>query len=242
MSLTQSEITNDVSATGLWRKRSQTDSLSQSMRVDVAFLVSDSWQTGISSSIANGRGQWGLGDTQAVTAYEFLPELDFSVWKPKGLWFFKLTFPTGNSIYDDGYTNLMGRGFWTPASGLLFTKIIGSWDFSLAGEIHKSLDRKSGATLIVPGWGTIASLDFGYSYRSVRLAFAISSAYEEPIATSNDRGNEQAFAEGSLKLNYSVTDNYILSLAYSDQTWFGNPMNTALSRAVNVNLAKTWPR
>ena len=86
--------------------------LTQTLRVEGAFLLGDRWQIGASvpytrrsrntpdlASASSGFGD--LGPERG--AYEILPEWTYSVWKPRGFVFVQGLIPTGGSIYESSF-------------------------------------------------------------------------------------------------------------------------------------------
>ncbi|HWU43973.1 MAG TPA: hypothetical protein VN132_11065, partial [Bdellovibrio sp.] len=133
-SFSYGSVTDDVLPNGKWIHRADNNQ-SETMKIDGAYLISDLWQTGMSVPVVSRQidkeDSMGLGDISINLGYEFLPELSYSEWKPKGLAFLQITLPTSPSVYDA--TNILaadsrGRGFFTLGPGMVFTKNWKAWD------------------------------------------------------------------------------------------------------------------
>src|ERR1017187_4276103 len=149
-SLSQSQVADDISSTGIWTPRMGRDT-TQTLKLEGATLLADRLQVGMSAPfvkrsvetmLANSNS--GVGDVGVVTAYEIMPELEYSLLKPKAFIFSQIISPTGKSIYestDPLASDVTGRGFWSWGAGFILSKIIYNFDVQLTAEMHKSFDR-----------------------------------------------------------------------------------------------------
>jgi len=160
---------------------------------------------------------------------------------------------TGQSIYEaqDLYgLDSRGRGFWALGAGTLLTKNIYRWDGFLSFEAHRSLARRISTSqlngTLTPGWGGNLSIGAGYNTNSFRCGGSLTWTYEDPIAVAADQvsssGVAQRYATGSLTGSYMIADSWSATLTYSDQTLFGDPLNTTLGRAVSFQLLRRFER
>jgi hypothetical protein len=257
-SLSYSKIATDVSADGLWTKDSQ-DEITKTLKIDAAHIFADRYQVGASLPVVlRTRGDSdttsGLGDSTAMLGYEYLPDWDYHPLRPKGIGFLQLTLPTGKSIYESqSYDQLdtFGRGFWAIGLGTSLTKTIHVWDFASLFEFHRSFaksmasDQAGGPITAHPGWGGSLNLSAGWNKGNLRLGGGLSWIYEDSVDVTGamtSEGAPQRYATGSLVASYMWSQEWAGNITYSDQTLFGNPLNTTLSKSVVVSLQRRWDR
>lgn len=247
------KVNADVQGNGLWRKREQ-DEFTRTLRIEGAHLLTDRWQAGASLPIVQRervqRQSSGLGDASVSLGYEYLPEWDYSVWRPKGVGFLQLTAPTGKSIYeseDSIALDSRGRGFWALGAGTVLTKAYRKLDGFFSAELHRSLPKKSAQTdgTLYPGWGGTFTAGAGYNWRDWRAGGSIAQTFEDAVdlrGGNSWQGQEQRYTTGSLAVSYLANEEWAGTLTYSDQTAFGHPVNTSLSKTVAVQLQHRWSR
>ncbi len=252
------KIETDVFASGVWQKRSE-DDLTQVYKIDGAHVFQDRFQAGFSLPIqtrslsgAQSGVSSGLGDVTGLIGYEILPDWDYNPWRPHGVGFFSVTLPTGKSIYEsDNGTGLdsRGRGFWSFGLGALLNKSWSIWDANSSFEFHRSLakdvDNAQIKGRIKPGFGGAWSVGAGYNIRNLRLGSSLQWNYEDAIQVEGNNSSEgslQRFATGSLSASYLFEEKWSGTLTYADQTLFGNPTNTTLSRSAAIFLQRRWSR
>lgn len=259
-----SELRTDVSGRGIWRDRDD-ESLSQTLRLEGAHIFRDRYQAGLSLPVVRRsveapsrqggkRESTGLGDVSLNAGYEYLPEWDYSSWRPRGLGFLQLTLPTGTSIYesnDPEQLDARGRGFWALGAGTALSKVIRRWDTSLLFEVHRSFSKRTdspqgdGSIRLEPGWGGNLTLGGGWNKGDFRLGGSLSWTYEDAVDVSGaltSDGSVQRFATAAITASYLYSTEWLASATYSDQTLFGAPVNTTLSRAVLFSLQRKWSR
>ncbi|QDK38142.1 serine protease spb1 [Bdellovibrio sp. NC01] len=251
------QVTDDVLANGKWLHRDD-DNQSQTYKIEAAMLLSDAWQAGLTvpvvyRKVAN-ENSTGLGDVSGGVGYEFLPELSYSAWKPKGIAYLQITLPTSPSVYDSDNifaTDSRGRGFFTVGSGAVFTKVFGRWDANASAELHKSFEREfdnagaGGKITATPGWGHSFTVGGGWSYGDLRLGSSLSSMSEDAIRISgaqSSNGSIQKNMTWSMIANYMLGLESALTLSYADQTLFGAPENSSLSKTVTLSYQQRWQR
>jgi hypothetical protein len=232
----------DVYASGIWQKRSLPQTV-QTIRLDSAYVFADRFQTGVSlpfiqqSQSANSSG-YGLGDILSDVAYEILPDWDYNLWRPKEILFLTLTLPTGQ-----------GRSFWALGFGTVLTKTIRKWDANISIEAHKSFSKSVSENQIQgkanPGFGGSLTPGLGYNWMNFRLGGSISWLYEDPIKTEgqiSSEGSLQRVATAAVSASVMLDKDWATSLTYSDQSLFGEPLNTSLNKTVLLSLQKRWER
>ncbi|HEX7676229.1 MAG TPA: serine protease spb1 [Bdellovibrio sp.] len=256
-SLSYGSVTDYVYPDGKWTHVND-HNVSSTFKIDGALLMTDRTQAGISIPVVykkvSDETNSGLGDMALNLGYEILPELSYSAWKPKGLGFLQITLPTSPSVYDA--TNVFaadsrGRGFFALGTGMIFTKIFGKWDTNASGELHRSFARSfdsdgaGGAVTVTPGWGHSITIGGGWSYGDFRLGSSLSSMYEDGYRV---RGAQDSDGSSQQNMTWSVIANYMLgmesaiTLSYADQTIFGSPENSNLSKTVTLSYQQRWQR
>lgn len=256
-SLSYSKIDTDVFSNGVWQKRAGNET-SRTYRIEAAHIFADRFQAGFSLPIltrskdgSQGGESTGLGDTSVQLGYEYLPNWSYHPWRPQGVGFISLTLPTGKSIYEtsQGGIDSRGRGFFALGAGTVLTKSWVRWDANLSAEWHQAFPKPvSNSQMIgniVPGQGGSFSLGTGYNLNQLRLGTSLAWTYEQAInveGTTTSNGTEQQYATATASCSYLFADSWAGALSYSDQTIFGEPLNTTLSKSVQISLQKRWAR
>ncbi len=262
LSYSQAQVIGDMPVSGPARMR-PSDDLEQihTLRIDTAYLLTESVQLGLvvpvvkrSRDLGNQHPEsTGLGDVRINAGYEFLPEISYSPWKPRGFIFLTTTLPTGPSIYDaraDLAVDARGRGFLSVGPGVAFFKTYRSFDFTAMGELHqaftKTMDGTAGGPMrLSPGWGGSALVGVGYSpgMSALRLGVSVSPVYEGPIEVRgqfNSQSQDQLVWNTSFQAGYLINDEWTASASYADQTLLGQARNVELTRSVAMLLQKRW--
>lgn len=246
-------VVDNVDARGLWRSRDEHQKV-QTLRIEAATLIADRWQTGISLPIIqrhySGDTSSGLGDVATTLGYEYLPDWNYNPYRPKGLGFLQLTMPTGKSRAEsENGLDSRGLGFWAVGVGTLLTKSWRRWDSFISLEGHKSFakDFANSQTqgTLNPGYGTTFGGGAGYNLAKWRLGGSVLWTYEDPIEMQPagwSAGSVERFATTSFTASYSPNDEWSGVLIFSDQTLFGEPVNTSLGKTVLLQLQRRWGR
>lgn len=228
-----------------------------------ALALSDRFQAGASLPIVfreversqQEASSTGVGDLKLNLGYEFLPELYYSEWKPKGYLYLFSILPTGSSkneslsfLHEDAF----GKGFFSVGLGTLFLKQWKRWDAQLITEIRYSFPRtfqvRDVSTRYEPNFGGSALITTGYSFGSSGFRTALRAgphiespeSYESEL-TSGERSYRMVWDAG-LEATYSVTTEMMLGLSYNDQSLLGPTKNTDLSRSLALSFSYHWDR
>lgn len=251
-----SQVSDDVLSNGRWLKRDD-GNYSNTLKLDGAFLVNDTWQSGFTIPLLSKSSQdlptsSGLGDISLYVGHESFPEKTYSRWTPKGVTFLQITLPTSPSVYDPSLSSSnesRGRGFYSLGAGLALLKSWKTWDMNFSSELHRSFSRnisQAGSDLqISPGWGTSTTLGAGWNHGDLRLGSSLGFLFEEPIKIHGSTNSE-----GAPQKNFTLafTGSYMMSLesaitfSYADQSLIGNPVNSSLSKSINLSYQTRWPR
>lgn len=258
LSYSYSQIYADVFANGDWRRREEKD-VTETYKIEGAHIFKDRYQFGISAPYqkrtregAQEDRSSGLGDVSLQLGYEYLPDWDYNPYRPKGITYLSLILPTGKSIYesDDGSgIDARGRGFWGIGGGTVLTKSWGNWDANFNFEAHYSFPKKVSTDTtqgtVNPSYGGSTAIGSGYNWESIRLGALINWFYEAPTdvtGTTPSEGTLKRYATGTLLASYLLKSNESIVLSYSDQTLFGSPLNTSLSKSITLFIQKRWQR
>lgn len=249
-------IVNNVDSSGVWRKWDQHQKV-QTFKIDAAHIFSDRWQAGVSLPVMQRTLQdqtySGLSDVAVSVGYEVLPEWNYSAWRPKGISFMQLTLPTGQSKFesDVGGLDSRGNGFWALGLGTLLTKTFMNWDAYSTIELHTSrtqdIQTASFQGIVKPGYGGNLGFGLGYNVSDFRLGSSVTWTYEDPIDSESklgiiQKGSVERYATAAASFSYLANDQWSGTVSYSDQTLFGNPLNTSLGRGLAVQLQRRWGR
>jgi hypothetical protein len=254
-SYSYSAVVADVGTDFIWQKRKENNG-TQTYKFDIAHIWKDRWQAGLSVPIVNkqhaSESTTGLGDITTTLGYEYLTDWDYNPWRPRGFGFLQLFAPTGRSIYESETTyqsDVRGKGLWAIGLGTILTKTYGPYDGFLNLDIHRSFSRSfSNATssgVLNPGTGGNVGFGLGYNLAAYRFGGGITWNYEDAIdveGSTPSRGSAQRYASANATVSYLWDKHWAATLSYVDQTLFGNPTNTSLSRSGVVFLQRKWPR
>lgn len=253
-----SNVSDDVLGNGRWLKRND-ENLSQTLKLEGATLLSDSWQGGFSLPLINKsavglESSSGIGDVSLYLGHESFPETSYSPWKPKGLTFIQLTLPTSPSIYDISATNSnesRGRGFYSLGAGVALVKSWNAWDVHWSAEVHHSFSRhvsnsSMGENIVAtPGLGHSQSAGLGWNKKDFRVGTALSYMHEDPIRIEGGTSSEGAAQRNftlALSGSYMLNMESAVTASYNDQSLIGNPSNSSLSKSINISYQTRWPR
>ena len=248
-------IVSSVSGKGLWQKPSDPQKVTTQV-LAYSMLISDLWQMFVNFPVIqreqNGKRFQNLGDVKVGAAYEFLPDWDYNPLRPRGLIYFGVSAPTGRAPQEsrEGGLDSTGTGFWDFATGFQLNKSWVSFDASFNLAAHQSLQRKfdspENSQTVIPGPGGSLSFGGGYTIGNHRIGSQLAQTIESPQKIQTDQSSiesgQEEYATFSLNYSWSASDTDQLAIAYSDQTLFGDPKNTSLSRALSINLVHFWNR
>jgi hypothetical protein len=88
-------------------------------------------------------------------------------------------------------------------------------------------------------------LGLGYNWQGWRLGLGWTATYEEAIRSSgrvNSKGILQRYQTFQIGLAKLWPHDFSTGIQYFDQTLFGSPLNTTLSRGFAFQVLKQWPR
>ncbi len=270
-SYTNTGVSHDAMASGdILRRSGDTQEVFEGLVFSGAHLVSTYWQLGVNipirlntfNSNTTSESSIGIGDISAQVTYEFLPELSYSAWKPKGFLYFSQTLPTGGSVYESKKplaTDAVGRGFYRSAAGVVFVKVVGEYDFlgslEASYEIKRSFDStvlnksfnskelSSTSISVTPGFGASSVISFGYSPKNIGFRFGSSINYRYRSGRKIEFKNEVSHAFSMGLLNLGLNMSYIheltsFNLSFIDDSFFGTAKNMALAKTIGLSVSQ----
>lgn len=256
-SFTNTEVVVDnVDSSGIWRKSQQHQKI-KTLRFEGAHIFKDRYQFGFSIPVLQreqfGQTYSGLGDMAMSLGYEYLPDWNYNPYRPKGIGYLQLITPTGKSKAESevGGLDSRGNGFWALGFGTLLTKSWGAWDLFSNLDLHRSfskeIDTNSLQGRLNPGLGGNLGIGVGYNLKDYRIGSSITWTYEDPIQVENRIGvTQDGYVEryGTFVANvsYLVSPEWSGTFSYSDQTLFGEPINTSLGRGLALQIQRRWGR
>ncbi|MCB9063149.1 MAG: hypothetical protein H6622_16615 [Halobacteriovoraceae bacterium] len=216
-----------------------------------SYLLSDYWQTGITlNTVYNTKGvgedsfydSLHFGDTSVSIAYEFLPETTYSPIKPRGFVYFKITLPTGESIYDvTNPIDVSGQGFYQSTYGLALVKHFNWGDLSFFSEATNKWSRKVNDKFLDPNYSVKLYTNLDYQI-SPTMRGGISTAYNYrfPYKFLARTIPSSYHWDLSVSFTHSLGEGYSVGLTYTDQTILGPAKLDPLNRSVSLLLSKSF--
>lgn len=249
-------VVDSVNGAGYWFRNNQHQQV-QTLKFDYAYVLDSDIQFGVTIPIVSKKfvdqSYSGLSDIQMNVGYEYLPELEYNLLKPKGFVYSGLIFPTGQSQYTSQHSGLDSRGkqLWGLTLGHVLTKTVFNYDFIQIIDLHHYFDQSitsptSDSVKVHHGLGGQFNIGAGYNWSKELLGFQMGWVYEDRISVKNQLINDSGFVEkyGQVSINYAymLTDVTGFSVGYTDQTLLGSPENTSLSKTLSFQYTQRWTR
>lgn len=232
----------------------------QNIRLDGAFLVTDRIQLGLGIAVSQhfikegsvADSAVGMGDFKLTSAYEFLPNWTYSLWRPQGYLFAVASLPTGKSVYESNNAlkaDVNGNGFYSFALGTLFLKRWSSLDTFLMPELHYALPRTfqniGRPYQVSMGWGGSLGVGVGFSYNDFRFGLRMQPRLDQARVSELDPIRDRNWVSScdfGIDTSYLASSNDSIMLSYTDQTILGPALNTNLNRVFSIGLQHRWER
>ncbi|MBT4793316.1 MAG: hypothetical protein HON90_17225 [Halobacteriovoraceae bacterium] len=253
---TNMAITHTVNTDGEFIERDKNNQeVLETMTAMASYLAADYWQFGFSIPMHKNThktdyktsNEMGVGDIKLQPAFEFMPELYYSKWKPRGFVFLQHNIINSRSVYNtksEFATDAFSQGFNTTTLGLYFTKIIGNFDLTVSTEVHTSPARKFKSNgnefWVTPRDGNSTQLTIGFSPQASNFHFGtnLKSSYDGAKKISGDiesLGTSKSYTEAGLSIGLRVADKSY-NVSYTDQTFFGVAKNMNAAKIISFNL------
>ena len=260
-SLSYQKVIADVNTQGEGRRRSNGKNISKIYALDGAYLLSDYWQltmsfpyyqntieTSLSKESSNR-----IGDISGALIFEYLPELNYSTWKPRAFCYTRVTLPSGRSNRESKSTlrsDITGQGHTILSFGAPLYKIKNNYDFLLVPEIFnkfKASENENGITVNYGAtYGYSLLFSFGVSpYGGAnRIGIGIRPQFQSKqkiIRNEYSYTESKYFTDVSFNYSYAFNTIHSFSFIYSDQSIIGPAKNTSLIASFILNYVMHWP-
>tara|TARA_B110001454_G_scaffold219191_1_gene251108 strand:+ start:24712 stop:25623 length:912 start_codon:yes stop_codon:yes gene_type:complete len=247
---------DNVDSQGVWRRWEQHQNV-QTLKLEGAHIIGDRWQAGVSLPVVNRKygsdSYSGLGDIATSLSYEYLSDWNYNPYRPKGIGFIQGIVPTGKSRADSevGGLDSRGNGFWAIGAGTMLTKSWSLFDVFVMLEWHRSFEKNVATSTVqgkvVPGRGSNLGFGLGYNWAMYRAGFSLTRTQEDPIETQFNAGGsswqgQERWDTMGLSFSYLQGEEWSWTVSYSDQTVFGDPLNTSLGKSLGIQLQHRWAR
>lgn len=252
------QVTDTGSAIALGEDTRQ---IQEFIHLSYAQLFLDFWQWNVSipfqqntNSTPNGRlSEQGVGDVAVGVAYEFLPELEYSVWKPRGWFSVTVVAPTGRSRYSAHLNyglDTFGLGLWQNIYGFHFSKNLADWDFLAETSYNHRIQRKFnvGEQQNRVSLGEVIRMSLSLGWSPTKSASRIGAQFEHyyqghSISYYEDEKIQSGVSRWTrFGINYSYRwTNMNVTLNYFDETLLGPTENKLLARGVSFSSQYFWP-
>src|SRR5262249_38726389 len=122
-------------------------------------------------------------------------------------------------------------------------------DLQTSLEVRRSFAKDYSNSIsqgtLQPGYGGNFGIGNGYNLAAWRFGAGLVWTYEDPVdvtGTVKSLGEPQRYATGTSTATYLFKGEWAATLAYMDQTLFGEPVNATLGRGASFSLQKRWLR
>lgn len=255
------KVVADIDSEGEGRLRENGQNISKIYGLDGSYLLSDYWQVAMAipyyqNTVQNASGSESskhIGDISGTVAFEYLPEINYSRWIPRGLVYSKLTLPTGRSSRESKSTlrsDITGQGHIVLSVGSPFYKIKNNFDYLLVPEIFykfKTIENENGRDTSYGnayGYSLLFSVGVSPYGGASRLGIGIRPQYQsqQKITRSEVSTSESKyFTDVSMTYSYAINIAHSISFTYSDQSIIGPAKNSSLVSAFIFNYVVHWP-
>jgi hypothetical protein len=189
----------------------------------------------------------GPGDFDLQATYEYLPEYTYSVWKPRGFIYSKLSVPQSKSLYDSNsilFSDVRGSGLYAAGIGSFFIKHLTDYTLKVTFEWQHFFGRDFGVMTLKDYDKIIIPLGLSYSFTEAPIAIGFGStfSYQTPKhfkGSINATSNKEYFWEFNSFINWIINREDSVGLGYSDSTLIGKNINSSLYRSVAVTYTRS---
>ncbi len=258
LAFSNSAITESSGIDGqITNKSNQSHEVQETLSLSTAYLFDPYWQLNLSVPVRKNSYQTSqsretdtaLGDIKFGLAYEALPELSYSFWRPRVFVYSTLTLPTGRSSYEAQNrlaTDISGRGFYTTSIGAAAFKIFTPVDLYFASEFSRGFKRNfetnSGPISVNPRYTFSSSVGAGISPWSGQWRYGFNLSYNmearQDIEGRNISGGQARYLWDTQLNASTMLNNYSIVFSYSDQTLIQKAKNIGLSKTLGLSLMK----
>ena len=248
-----SNIAQAKSGGNITSLQGKTKDIKNTTSISGAWLFSDPWQIGanfsmikhLKAGLTKSEESWSSGDASISLGHETFPETTWSLYKPRGWTFIRLSLPTGRALQDSEKalaTDANGDGRYKLHFGVALTKVIQSVDLFFTNEIGHHFQTTLGQQEYEGRLQFRSELGFGYNLNNWRLGIGqdLDFLQGEEIKLQK-RAPTLVRHTFILSANYSLENSFILGVNYQDATWSGLNRHSLLAKTISLNLTKAWP-
>lgn len=249
-SLNQAFIVADASEASEYTfRQSNTESYITTYSLSYTRYMSESFQLSFSapflSNYYSGVKGDGFGDIEVGGNYEFMPEIGYHLYKPRGFVFASLKLDTGTSFFEApgaSIENVTGDKSKSLNVGVFFTKFIKGWDLNSSAKLTHRFPYNSGTQTINYqfGGGLQVAAARNIGVKDWQAGFSLGWNYLGSQTVNAASVPESYFKEVGLNMSYSLAEDSSVLLSYLDQTLIGEAKNTDLKRSLIVSVKKLW--
>lgn len=191
----------------------------------------------------------GLSDIDLQATYEMLPEYTYSLWKPRGFLYSKISKPMSRSLYDSRssiYSDVRGSGLYTAELGTFFIKTISSFTLKTTIEWQHFFGKDFGNSSLSDYDKFMLPLGLSYALASLPMAVGAGAtwSYQTPKkfqGVVSGTSAKEYFWEINSFVNWVITREHAVGLSYSDSTLVGKNINSPLYRSMGLTYTKSLP-
>jgi len=191
----------------------------------------------------------GLSETELQTTYEFLPEYNYSLYKPRGFVFLKASIPGSPSLYDSKsniFSDVRGTGLYSLSSGAFFIKRFSTISLKSAIEwqhiFGRTFQTKAFKLHDYNKFNFPMSMGFSLDPMPFTIGAGLTWNYQSAkkfTGSINNQSQSEYFWETSAFINWVISREKSLGLSYSDSTLVGKNISSPLYRTIGFTFTQT---
>lgn len=227
-----------------------------STSIDAGMMITDYWQAGLKLGFAHkdikkgtiNENQSGLTDLGLQLTHEFLPELYYSRWKPRGFVFLTGNIPFGKNLMSSKKllrSDIIGNGFYFLGMGALLVKKTGDFTHRFSTEMQRTFETKENNNTLKPFHRYIISSGTSYQLTdNWNLGFLVAWNYTKPkkiVGNVNSISLSDQYFDTSFFANYLIAPETLIGLTYLDSSLLGKSRNSSLYRQLTINYTFQIP-
>jgi len=188
----------------------------------------------------NSKSKDNIGDLKLFYGYEFLPEIYYSAWKPRGFLSLSLNIPLGKSKYDYETTageDISGSGFYSLSLASTMIKTINRHQITFSLGFLKSFPKYTDKGKVDRSLGYNTSVSYGLS--SVFNLFDFSTSVGRDMA-GRDEINKVSSSDSyetyfTIGLSHEINESNTIVLTYKDSANISGQKNTSTYKLLSLN-------
>lgn len=208
-----------------------------------------SFEAGVVKITKNSDEDTSVSDLKFGYTYEFLPEIFYSPWKPRGFGYLLVDVPIGQSKFQyesKTGTDITSSGLYQVSAGFLFLKNIGQFEYRISSSVTKPLNRDFDNEIKVKKeLGYSFSFDVNYSFFdtdwSVGFSQGLQRFGEEKIIKQDRQtiSKPQIEHPTTLSVSYQFSEVYSVTGLFINNSLISGAQNTSGYKQISFSLAIT---